>query len=258
MSRINVTFIRQKFSILKLHFKKLGIFNLIIYIFRRIINPPNSLIKVSVPGILHPVYLRNNSSDTQIFTQIFLREELNIDLTDNPKTIIDGGANIGLASIFLKNKYPDVYIFSIEPDLSNFEMLLKNTICYKNIICYNNGIWNQNTKLKIINKDAGNESFVVKELKITDSDMDVIRAITIDQIVNDNSIKKIDLLKLDIEGSEGKVFEDNYDDWLSITENMLIEIHNWIDSRAEITVMTALASNYTCKMAGEYHFFKKI
>ena len=175
-----------------------------------------------------------------------------------PKIIVDGGANIGLASIYLKNKYPEATIFSVEPDRSNFEILLKNTNAYKNIICYNNGIWNKNAKLKIINKNAGNESFVVKEINNSDTDINVIHAITIDQIVFDNSIKSINLLKLDIEGSESKVFEDNYKDWLSITENMLVEIHNWIDSRAEITVMTAVGSDYSLRMAGEYHFFQKI
>ena len=255
---INKKFLLNKLPVLKLHFKILGFKNFVSYILQRIFIPKNEIIKVSLQGYLHPVYLRNCPSDTQIFTQIFLREELKIDLKKPPKTIIDGGANIGLAALYLINRYPETSIYSIEPDHSNFKILQKNTIHYNAIACYNNGIWNRNAKLKIINMEAGNESFIVSEVDDDNKNNDVIHAITINEIIKLNKIQHIDLLKLDIEGSERKVFKDNYTDWLSITDNLMIEIHNWIDEEAENTVMLAVKDQFKCRMAGEYHFFSKI
>ena len=248
----------NKLQVLKLHFQKLGLISTANYITQRIYKPRNGLLKVLIPGYKHPVYLRNIQSDIQIFTQIFLREELKIDLLVVPKIIIDGGANIGFAALYLKNRYPDAAIFSIEPDDSNFKLLMKNTSQYKKIVCYNNCIWNKKAKLKIVNKDAGNESFVVAEVNMNNLDVDAINAITINEIVKQNNIVNIDLLKMDIEGSERNVFEDNYIEWLSITDNMLVEIHNWIEGDAGKMVMAAVKDKFQTKMNGEYHFFSKM
>ena len=247
----------NKLRVLKLHFQKLGLISTANYITQRIYKPRNGLLKVLIPGYQHPVYLRNIQSDIQIFTQIFLREELKIDLQVVPKIIIDGGANIGFAALYLKHRYPDAAIFSIEPDDSNFKLLMKNTSQYKKIVCYNNGIWNKEARLKIVNKDAGYESFVVAEVNMNNPDVDAINAITINEIVKQNDIVNIDLLKMDIEGSERNVFQDNYNEWLSITDNLLVEIHNWIDGDAEKTVMAAVKDKFETKMNGEYHFFSK-
>ena len=255
---LKVKFILHKYNVLKLHYKKLGIINLSSYILQRVCRPKNSLLNISIPGFAYPVFVRNIPSDTQIFTQIFLRDELKVDLKMEPKIIIDGGANIGLATLYFKNRYPAAKIFSIEPDQSNFAMLVKNTGQYKNISCYNNGIWNRNTRLKIINEGAGNESFVVAEISADYNGDNTIDAITLGAIVKDNLINCIDLLKLDIEGSERKVFEDNYTDWLSITENMLVEIHNWIDKEAEDTIKGAVKENFKKSMSGEYHFYTRL
>ncbi len=248
----------NKFKILKLHYNKLGILSLLRYLLQRLFYPKNKILKVAIPGYLYPVFLRNNPSDTQIFTQIFLREELKIDLKKTPKTIIDGGANIGFASVYLKNKYPNATVYSVEPEKSNYEVLLKNTSFYNNMICYNCGIWNKDGRLKITNKEAGNESFIVTELNSSEDNIDAINAITINKIVEDNNIQNIELIKLDIEGSEGKVFEDNYKEWLAISENILVEIHNWIDIDAEKKVMKAMDNKYSVTMAGEYHYFSRI
>jgi len=256
---VNSKLILNKIAVLKLHYNKLGLVNLADYIFQRIFRPKNQLLKVSVPGFPFPVYLRNCASDSQIFTQIILREELNFDIKIVPVKIIDGGANIGLATLCLKNKYPNLKIFAVEPDLSNFEMLKRNTSPYKDVICYIMGIWSTNTKLKIINADAGNESFRVAEItNVETDDIGVFDAITINEIVKRNNICHIDLMKLDIEGSERIVFESNFSDWLAITDIMLVEIHNWIDSEAENTVMASVKDKFQIRMAGEYHLFSRL
>jgi len=49
-----------------------------------------------------------------------IREEYKVFMPiDSPKTILDAGANIGTASRFFSNQFPDAKIIAIEPDSEN-------------------------------------------------------------------------------------------------------------------------------------------
>jgi FkbM family methyltransferase len=46
-------------------------------------------------------------------------------LAQEPKTIIDGGANVGYASLAFKRRWPEAYVLAIEPDSANLALLQK-------------------------------------------------------------------------------------------------------------------------------------
>ncbi len=71
--------------------------------------------------------VRPKTSDFSTFRQIFMDHEYDFKLLDVPNIIVDAGANIGLASLFFAQRFPSAKIFALEPDHSNFEMLMKNT-----------------------------------------------------------------------------------------------------------------------------------
>ena len=50
-----------------------------------------------------------------------------------PKFIIDGGANIGTASIFFANRYPNAKIVAVEPEARNIEMMEYNLQKYPQV-----------------------------------------------------------------------------------------------------------------------------
>jgi len=66
------------------------------------------LIKVVKDEIMFPFYLRSHTSDVPTYDQVFIDEEYCFISKKAPKIIIDAGANIGLASIYFANKYPDI------------------------------------------------------------------------------------------------------------------------------------------------------
>ena len=66
---------------------------------------------------------RNNPFDFATFEEVILKEDYNLNINFNPSTIIDGGANIGLTSVFFANRYPKAEIVAVEPEEGNFEML---------------------------------------------------------------------------------------------------------------------------------------
>lgn len=136
------------------------------------------------------------------------------------KYIIDAGANIGIFSLLAANKFKNSIIVAVEPDDKNFELLKKNCSLYSNIICVNSGVWSENCTLKLINPGCGTMSFRFEKT----NDKDGIKAIDINTLIKENNFEHIDILKIDIEGSEMEVFsKDNL--WIDLVKFYIIETH---------------------------------
>src|SRR5947208_3715840 len=82
-----------------------------------------------------PFELRDNKSDKAIFFQVFYEKQYDLYGVQFPDAlrIIDGGANIGCASVYFSIVFPKAEIFAIEPEKNNFSLLKINTEPYKNI-----------------------------------------------------------------------------------------------------------------------------
>ncbi len=207
-------------------------------------------LSISIPGLSEKIFLRNGTSDVRCFNQIFLEEDYNFEIDFRPKIIIDCGSNIGLSALFFQKKYPGVTIIAVEPEPSNFKMLLKNTRNYKNIQCLNYAVWNQNVKLAIaenmeIDKWGFTMSSHPNELTKT------IPAITIDEIMKRYNFSEVDILKMDIEGSEKEVFSSGYEAWLPRTKVIMIELH---DREKKGCAKTFFQTLFTCDFSMNQYF----
>jgi FkbM family methyltransferase len=213
---------------------------------KRILNHKN-IISLPEFGELH---IRKNTSDENAFWQVFVEKEYDIKIDFQPKLIIDGGANIGCAVLWFRKKFPEAQIIAIEPEESNFKILQKNTEKLKNIKIIQAGIWNKNASLKIKNSGLGNWGFETKES--ADNDKNSTAAITIDKILADSGYEEIDILKLDIEGSEKEVFESGYENWLGKTKVIIIELHERMRKGAEKSFYSAIEKyNFKKEIKGE-------
>lgn len=181
--------------------------------------------KITLKATRFPFFIRGNSSDSGVITQVFYQKDYEISLPFIPSTILDCGANIGLASIYFKNRFPDVKIITIEPESENFQLLRRNLAPYSNIHFENKGLWSEQCSLEIISGEDGQPwSFFVK--KIDAPTKNSIEAIGIQDIIEKYSLDYIDLLKIDIEGSEYELFNKNYDLWLPKVKVIIIELHD--------------------------------
>ncbi len=195
--------------------------------------------KITLPNFLHPIYLRKKTSDIQAFDQVLGGMEYDYKHHITPKFIIDCGANIGLATLFFKSKYPDAQIIAAEPETTNFEMLVKNTKNYANIHCLKYGIWHKNAILKIEDeRNFGNWGFVCKEVEKENETS--ISAISISEIMKKYNQTEIDILKIDIEGGEIELFSSNYEYWLPKTKVIMIELHDAYIKGCSKSFFTAL------------------
>lgn len=188
----------------------------------------NKLIEVVRPDIQFPFLLRMGTSDMPTFDQIFVKKEYEFAVQVPPQAIIDAGANIGLASIYFANRYPEATIIAIEPEASNYELLMKNTARYRNVIPLNAALWNKNEVINLVDPGLGKWGFMTQEAtQQSESFGDVshlVQGMTVDKIMDENGLNKVDILKIDIEGAEREVFSDTTR-WLERVNSLIIELH---------------------------------
>jgi FkbM family methyltransferase len=150
------------------------------------------------------------------------------DLNENPSHIIDAGANIGLTSIYFANRYPAAKIFSLEPEETNFELLKVNTARYENIVPIKTALWKENTSLALIPGDdhRGFQTLDQKSINAVNI-RETVTATTVENIMKEYNIENIDLLKINIVGSEKEVFEDA-SLWIDCTSAIIIDLNDWL------------------------------
>lgn len=207
--------------------------------------------KLNLKKVKFSFFLRTHTSDVEAFMQVFINKEYDIPFDTTPSIIIDGGANIGMFSINMKNRFPDSKIIAIEPDQSNFIVLRKNISSYDNIFCEQMGIWNKNCSLKVHDKyQTGKWGMVVEEV----AERGNVSAITVRSIMDKYQLTRIDVLKLDIETSEKAVFSKNFHDWLPYVQVLIVELHDQIEkgcSRSFFSAINEVFSDYSYSMHGE-------
>ncbi len=196
-----------------------------------------------VPGIKHSISLRPNTTDIPTFKQLFYESEYEFSLDFKPRTIIDGGANIGLAAVYFSNKYPNARIYSVEPEPSNFEMVKLNTKNYPNVSAFNSALSaNDGGFIEIQDVGLGNWGFMTKEVsqENLEKSSSLIPTISISKIMADYGITVLDLVKIDIEGAEKELFENGYEKWLPKTRVLVVELHDRMKPGCSKSVFSAI------------------
>lgn len=116
----------------------------------------------------------------------------------------DVGANIGITTTWLAKILDFEKVIAFEPDISNLERL-KETLNANKV---NNVLIEP---LGISNKSGIANFYVHHSLEIKHLSKEVntkkITVISLDEYCQNNNIEKIDILKVDVEGHEDKVFE---------------------------------------------------
>lgn len=210
-----------------------------------------SLHRVSVPGLRHPIFLRAGTSDVLVFIQIFIERELEFDAREVPSTIVDAGANIGLASVYFSHRFPKAKVVALEVDQANFELLTRNTSGYANITCIRKALWSGEAQLGILNPKDEPWAFRVGEVSANSSA--AISAVGVADLAGQFQSQRIDLLKIDIEGAEKKVFQEGVGAWIDRVGVIAVELHDNIMPGCSKALEEALAGTLChTSRSGEY------
>jgi FkbM family methyltransferase len=180
---------------------------------------------VRVPQWPHPVYVRGgSSSDTLVLYEIVVTNEYDLvaDL-GSPRFVIDGGANIGLFSLYFLNRYPTARIVAVEPDSETAEVCRKNLAGYKDRATVVQGaIWSRAGSLCL---EKTGEEWTTSVRAPGAGESGSTEAFTMASLIARGGGAGVDLLKLDVEGGEREIFGPNAQEWLPSIANIVIELH---------------------------------
>lgn len=198
----------------------------------------------------HDIYLRPGKSDFNVLNQIFVDTQYDsYNYIKNPQVIVDGGANIGLSTIFFKMQFPDSKVFCIEPEIGNFQMLEKNTVQYEDVELIRKGLWGSTTSI-FLNKGAFTVDNYIS-LRPTESTIEEISCISIPDLMKEHNLNKIDILKLDIEGAEKNILSASTG-WLDNVGCLMIETHDRMISGTGKVLLDAMYNyDFDLEVQGE-------
>lgn len=172
------------------------------------------------------VHFKNYSAFKFLFVEIFLKEEYYFTSEKSDPCIIDCGANIGMAIFFFKFFYPASKIIAFEPDQESFTFLKENieNNQFKDVVIHNLAVSDKEGEV-IFYSDTINP-FLKTTIRgaIIPEKLSMSKVLTapLSGFING----PIDLLKIDIEGSEDIVIlELAQTNKLMQVEEMIIEYH---------------------------------
>lgn len=164
-----------------------------------------------------------------VFRQVFVAGEYDCSLSKPPRVIVDAGANIGLTSVFYASRYPQARVIAIEPEKSNFELLVRNAVAFRNVIPVRAALWNEDRELSLVDPGRGHYGFrtTAGESLPATRVIAKVPGLTMNRLMRDHAIGHIDILKVDIEGAEKELFE-NASAWIRRVGVISIELHDRI------------------------------
>lgn len=181
------------------------------------------------------VSLREVGSDILTFDEVIKQQVYRNILSklERCETVIDLGANIGLASLYFAGHYPSCQVFAVEPNPDTYRLLTANLGgLIENGRCrtVKAAVWGSAKALVADRSQASDHysAFATREASPEENAEETMMGMPIQKIINDSGFTKIDLLKVDIEGAEVELFKGDVG-WLRSVDSIAIEFHG--DSR---------------------------
>ncbi len=192
-----------------------------------------------VKELPHPIFLRHGSSDFDVFQDVFLDGAYSAPVVAPVRTIVDCGANVGLASLYFLRRYRSARIVAIEPDPGNVIVAKENLAPYSDrVTLLEAAVWPSSGTVGLRRgayRDGRSWATQVTDDRTGAS----TRAVTVDEIMTTEAIDEIDILKIDIEGAERALFEGDTT-FLEKTRCVLIELHDDDDPGCSVAFCRAV------------------
>ena len=157
---------------------------------------------------------------------------------------IDIGGNIGLVSIYFSRYFDHVY--TLEPSKQHFDALTKNITSNNitNITLINKAIY---IKDGLFPFGGPEDNYTMRSLHMATwqdgKNNETVEAITLEKLFTDEKIDHVDLLKIDVEGSETEIFSSpSFSVVANKIDTIIGETHSW-SGRHPNQLKGALKSN---------------
>ena len=222
-------------------------------IFRILRSARKTVVAVSIPeyGLIH---LRSGTPDVTVLEHVLIDKDYDYSYPIEPQTIIDLGAHIGLSAIWFAKRFPNARIFCVEPDPSNFEILVENLRNYgERVVCINAAISSVPVESLPFLAGASHAGRIAGKEQSQCDCIDV-SACTVAEIMRDYALSQVDLLKIDIEGYERELFSSE-SGWLEMVSMCIIEVHEELARGATLAIYSSFNDFRICFRHGEHDIF---
>lgn len=174
------------------------------------------------------------------YQEIFLEKCYDFPSSNPSPLIIDCGCNCGLSILFFKTKFPAARILGFEADPKIFRIAANNIANFKlsGVTLLNKAIWKSHGLLKFHPDGADGGQLHLSEGDSINNSIEVESEVLSKFLEN----KKIDLLKIDIEGAEMAVLEECRG-YLSNVSFLFVEYHYAGDENQDLGKMLNLLSD---------------
>ncbi len=206
-----------------------------------------------------PLLMRTgHSSDLAVFKQIFIEEEY-APLSDvnEPRFIVDCGANVGYSSAWFLTAFPICRVLAIEPDPENVALCRRNLAPFGDrVSVLHAAVWPWDADLAWRRGTFGDGREWATEVAplAEGSPGNAVRGLGIDKLVNESPV--VDILKIDIEGAEVALFSRQPAPWLDRVRNIAVELHN---EKGHSAFFAALENHdYVLSRSGELTICREI
>lgn len=199
------------------------------------------IVKTYVTAVPGGIRLRVRTWDTSeeyMVDEVFNRRIYEADCAIAPgNMVVDVGANIGAFSIkAAKVVGAEGQVLALEPESTNFALLTKNirlnntsNVFAKKIAV---GERKDDTKLYVYGKRGNNSVFLRPSEKF--EGVEHVEMDTLDGIIRERSLGRVDFLKIDVEGTELDVLRGGRQCINEFKPRIALETHSWGPSAQEL------------------------
>jgi FkbM family methyltransferase len=158
----------------------------------------------------------------QTFIQHYLKKT-----QDKKGLIIDAGANIGASAVYFLELYQNSFVYTIEPDGKNHQLLSINTERYNNKKNFHGAIAGEDGVLYLEDPGHSDWGFRTNENPNGTNGAMQVNAISPETILNEMHDFIPMIFKIDIEGGEQSLFSQDTE-WMRKFPLIIIELHDWM------------------------------
>lgn len=169
----------------------------------------------------HRIWLRPGTCDVILYDDILVQEQYGSRPLERVRTILDAGANIGLASAYFLWRAPRARVLALEPDPINYELCIRNLATFgARATVLRAGLWYRPCKIQV---EAANVGTWASTVAPADGP-DALEAFDVATLMERHGMETLDLLKIDIEGAERQIFASEDLRWLDRVGCIQIEL----------------------------------
>jgi FkbM family methyltransferase len=167
---------------------------------------PRVHIRLETERLGRPVrFVVGDYQDLEVVRELYVEDEYALPLPDRADVVVDAGANIGLSTLEFRARYPDARIIALEPDPHAFAKLARATAADPGI---------RALQVAVAATDEIRTFYTSRESVVSGFEPTRlfqtairVRARSLNSLLDELAIDRVDLLKLDVEGAEREALD---------------------------------------------------